>query len=266
MEDIILALLDKGDPGHGRTGLHVAVQLGNRQRVVKMVEQQGQHIFVGDRGLQTPGALVKDLDGLEESNEDDEYLNKLKQLREYVHQKLVKGSIADSTSPEALEKWLCTHPLFPENSEENRQAKADMEVALEKLRLEKELSVGDGIESVAIGGGCASLATCKMHMVPTSATISGASNHVSTYLAPAQTAVPSLLTSCTAIHKFHMLAMSLHLPSTNSYLTREKYKSGNPLWAWLACVHSRNDVPGSGEECLAMGRTAANEGGKPGDG
>jgi hypothetical protein len=130
-------------------------------------------MFVGDRGLQTPEALVEDLDGLEESSEDDEYLNELKQLREYVHQKLIEGSIADSTSPEALEKWLCDHPLFPEDSEENRQAKADIEVTLEKLRIERELSVGDGIESVAIGGGCASLATCKLHMVPTSATISG---------------------------------------------------------------------------------------------
>jgi hypothetical protein len=39
MEDIVLTLLDKGDPGHGRTRLYVAVQLGNRQRVVELVEQ-----------------------------------------------------------------------------------------------------------------------------------------------------------------------------------------------------------------------------------
>ncbi|KAF4332071.1 serine threonine kinase [Fusarium beomiforme] len=152
VEDIILTLMDKGDPGHGRTRLHVAVQLGNRRRVVELVEQQRQRMFVGDREKLTPGALLEDLDGLEKSGEDDEYMKELIQLRDYVQQKLVEDAIADATNPDALENWLGDHPLSPEDSEANRQTAADLQVTLQKLKLEgeeTELSVGDGTESMA---------------------------------------------------------------------------------------------------------------------
>ncbi|KAF9776675.1 hypothetical protein IL306_005117 [Fusarium sp. DS 682] len=151
MEDIVLTLLDKGDPGHGRTRLHVAVQLGNRRRVVELVEQQGQRMLVADREKQTPGALVEDLDVLDKSGEDDAYLEELRQLREYVQQKLIDEAIERSTDPEALENWLDDYPFSPEASEENRQTAADLQVALENLMFEREemeLSVGDGVESM----------------------------------------------------------------------------------------------------------------------
>lgn len=41
VEEIILALLDRLDPGHGRTALHVAVELGNFKRVEELVKQGG---------------------------------------------------------------------------------------------------------------------------------------------------------------------------------------------------------------------------------
>ncbi|KAF5701479.1 serine threonine kinase [Fusarium mundagurra] len=152
VEDIILTLMDKGDPGHGRTRVHVAVQLGNLRRVVELVEQQGQRMLVGDREKLTPGALLEDFDGLEKSGEDDEYLTGLIQLREYVQQKLIEDAAADATNPDALENWLGDDPHSPEDSEANRQTAADLQVTLQKLKLEEEeteLSVGDGTESIA---------------------------------------------------------------------------------------------------------------------
>lgn len=153
VEEIILALLDRGDPGHGRTRLHIAVQLGNRARVVELVEEQGMRMFLGDRQKLTPGAFLEDLKELEESGEDDEeYLEELKLLQKYIQRKVVEEVIADSTTPEGLERWLGDHPPAPDDSEENKNAIIDLEGTLAKLKLEREeteLSGGDGTETVA---------------------------------------------------------------------------------------------------------------------
>ncbi|KAH8696990.1 hypothetical protein GQ44DRAFT_779383 [Phaeosphaeriaceae sp. PMI808] len=86
------------------------------------------------------------------AREDDGYLQELKQLHEYVKLQIIKDIAVQGNSPDALEKWLGDHPIAPEDSDENRQATADLQATLEKLKLEREeteLSVGDGIKSVA---------------------------------------------------------------------------------------------------------------------
>ncbi|KAF4958110.1 hypothetical protein FGADI_2668 [Fusarium gaditjirri] len=151
VEDIILTLMDKANLVHGRKRLHVAVQLGNLRRVVELVEQQVKHMFVWDRKKLTPGALLGNFDGFEKSGEDDEYLTELIQLREYMQQKLIEDAISDATHPDALENWLGDDPHSLEGSEANRQIAADLQVTLQKLKLEgeeTELSVGDGTESI----------------------------------------------------------------------------------------------------------------------
>ncbi|KAJ5150824.1 serine/threonine protein kinase [Penicillium canariense] len=112
----------------------------------------GMRMFVGDRERLTPGAFLEDIEGLEEAGEEEEYLEELRQLREYVQRRMIEEGIADSTTPEGLERWLGDHPVSPNDDKENRNAIADLEGSLQKLKLEREeteLSGGDGTESVA---------------------------------------------------------------------------------------------------------------------
>ncbi|KAF8460059.1 hypothetical protein BDZ91DRAFT_833398, partial [Kalaharituber pfeilii] len=53
-EKIIFLLLDKLDPSHGRTPLHVAAEVGNLQRVKELAERQGARVSVCDRDGKTP--------------------------------------------------------------------------------------------------------------------------------------------------------------------------------------------------------------------
>ncbi|WYZ39779.1 hypothetical protein EsH8_IV_000120 [Colletotrichum jinshuiense] len=150
MENIILSLLNKGDPGHGRTSLHVAVELGNLRRVVELIERHGHRFSVEDRDKLLPGAYLEDMSSLQENGEEKEHVKNLEKLYEYLRLEFIKEICADVHNPDVIETFLGNHPLTTEVSEESWQATAKLEETLQRLKIERDgtdLSIGDGLDS-----------------------------------------------------------------------------------------------------------------------
>jgi hypothetical protein len=83
MEDITLALLDKGYPGHERTKLHAVVELGNYRRVAELVEQYRLGIYATDRAKLPPAAHLEDIGSLETNGENKSYIENLREILVY---------------------------------------------------------------------------------------------------------------------------------------------------------------------------------------
>ena len=56
-EAVLMKLLDKSDPGHGRNQLHIATSICNYDRVVELVEG-GMQPWSGDSKKVTPFGLL----------------------------------------------------------------------------------------------------------------------------------------------------------------------------------------------------------------
>ena len=91
-EVVLLRLLDKTDPGHGRTPLHIAASLGNFERVIELVEN-GAEPWRGDRekvtstGLLPPEAHDPDA---EVSDPDIEgYIEECRKISQFLALKMV---------------------------------------------------------------------------------------------------------------------------------------------------------------------------------
>lgn len=152
VEEIVLALLHKADPGHGRTQLHIAVELGNYRRVVELVERDHLRVFVGERNKLLPRAFLEDYNALENGNDSEAYIENLKQISYYMWTKLVEELCSDVENPRTIEGFLADYPASPSDSEENQQARSELQTKLETLKIaseESEASFGNGFDSPA---------------------------------------------------------------------------------------------------------------------
>ncbi|KAK1728307.1 uncharacterized protein BDZ83DRAFT_789826 [Colletotrichum acutatum] len=150
MENIIIALLGKGKPGHRRSSLHIATELNNRPRVIELVERHGYRIFVGDKEKLLPTAYLEDIESLSGNGDEPEYLENLRLLKEYIQTKLLEEIARDSEKPEFIEKMLEDISVEDDTDLSNEDARVTLENTLSKLETERNeihLSLGDGVET-----------------------------------------------------------------------------------------------------------------------
>ncbi|KXH43457.1 serine/threonine protein kinase [Colletotrichum nymphaeae SA-01] len=150
MENIIITLLGKGNPGHGRCSLHIATELNNRPRVIELVEHHGYRIFVGDKEKLLPTAYLEDLDSLSGDGDTPEYLENLRLLKEYIQTKLLEEIARDSEKPDFIKNMLEDLSVEDDADLSNEDARVTLEKALSKLETERNeirLSLGDGFET-----------------------------------------------------------------------------------------------------------------------
>ncbi|KXH30172.1 serine/threonine protein kinase [Colletotrichum simmondsii] len=150
MENIIMTLLGKGNPGHGRSSLHIATELNNRPRVIELVERHGYRVFVGDKEKLLPTAYLEDLDSLSGNGDDPEYLENLRLLKEYIEIKLLEEIARDSEKPDFIERMLEDLLVEDDADLSIEDARVTFEKALSKLETERNeirLSLGDGFET-----------------------------------------------------------------------------------------------------------------------
>jgi len=65
VERLVLYLLDRLEPGHGRTALHIAMELGNFQRVVELIEEDFDALQVPDGAGLLPLHYMEDAETLQ---------------------------------------------------------------------------------------------------------------------------------------------------------------------------------------------------------
>lgn len=152
VEGVVLALLDRTDPGHGRTRLHVAAELGNRRRVVELIERGGMRAFTGDREKLLPTAYVEDFYALEEAGADPAYVENLRLMVDYLQLKMVEEVSQGPDNPETIQSFLADNAAAPSGLTQEREAISELEARMENIKLTREemdSSLGDGRESPA---------------------------------------------------------------------------------------------------------------------
>ncbi|KAL1862515.1 hypothetical protein VTK73DRAFT_6759 [Phialemonium thermophilum] len=153
VEDIVVALLDRVDPGHGMTRLHIAAQLGNYPRVVKLVEKEGFKALCADRRRLLPRAYIEDLGSPQDTGEVDKaYLDNIERIRHYLLAKSVEEVSCDQDDPDVIRTYLADRPPDSEMSAEENRAMSELEELLKALVISQDeavLSVGDGLVSPA---------------------------------------------------------------------------------------------------------------------
>ncbi|KAI9750887.1 MAG: hypothetical protein M4579_006263 [Chaenotheca gracillima] len=149
MEDIILALLSKIEPGHGRSNLHVAAELGNLRRVIELVEHEHMPLYFGDRDKKLPGAYIEDIKMLETLGERESYIENIANVAEYISSKTLEEITKSSDDLDAMERLAndgdSTDLQDPESGEHG------FEHMLKRMRLDRdelETSPGDGLASL----------------------------------------------------------------------------------------------------------------------
>lgn len=156
IEQVMLALLNWADPGHGRTQLHIAAELGHYARVVELVERRGFRVFVADRHNQTPMAYLEDV-RVPDSDLDDlhpsfaePYVENVRRLKHYLTLKLVEELCSDMDNPDALRSYLADSAASASEDEENKMARIELEAQLRLLDLDRDaVTMGDGYDSPA---------------------------------------------------------------------------------------------------------------------
>lgn len=149
MEDIVLALLSRIEPGHGRSNLHVAAQLGNLRGVIELVEHEHMPLVCGDRDKKLPGAYIEDIQMLETLGGRESYIDNVAKVANYISSKTVEestNSVDDLDAMERLANDDDSTDLQDLESGEN-----GLEYTLKRMRLDRdelEASPGDGLLSL----------------------------------------------------------------------------------------------------------------------
>lgn len=146
IEDMILALLNKRNTGHGMTQLHVAAQLGHHQRVVELVEDYGYSVFVEDRDKKLPSDFVEDIESV---NDGGLYLDNLRELTEYLKLKLVEKYNSSTKNPEAMDQRIINNRSAT-GSKNGQWAMQGLQSRLSGLQInhnKEKYSAGEGLET-----------------------------------------------------------------------------------------------------------------------
>ncbi len=149
VETIILALLARSDPGHGRTELHVAVELGNFKRAVELVTQGGFSLWGGDRNSITPLGFLEDANAAKEAGESEAYITNLKRIWQYLMEQTIRETNTMVEDPKALEALLENFPTSGSEPQEIKKARDDFEAKLEELRIKDKFPQGNGFDEPA---------------------------------------------------------------------------------------------------------------------
>jgi tetratricopeptide (TPR) repeat protein/ankyrin repeat protein len=152
MEEIVMMLLDKIAPGHGRTLLHVAVHLGNYKRIVELVECKGLEVTRVDRNDMRPADLLEDIALLENDPEESEsYVENLKKISHYLLASFIGDVNLTSYSEERIKQMLEHMSTMTFESADEIAAKAEFDAALQEFKDAEDQrfvsSLGDGRDS-----------------------------------------------------------------------------------------------------------------------
>ena len=156
IEQIMLLLLNIADPGHGRTQLHIASELGNFRRVEYLIEQRGHKVYVTDRHNRTPLTYLEDvnkpdndLDSLE-TRLAEKYVANVGFLKHFLTERLVEELCADMDNLDALRGYLSNPSIYMTGEDESQKIKLELETHLRLLDLDREaVTMGDGYSSPA---------------------------------------------------------------------------------------------------------------------
>jgi tetratricopeptide (TPR) repeat protein/ankyrin repeat protein len=146
VEGIILALLGRSDPGHRRTELHVAVELGNFKRVVELVKQGGLSLWDGDRNSMTPLGFLEDANVAKEAGESEAYITNLERIRQYLMEQVIHETSVIMEDPKALETLLEGFAASESESQEAKKARGELETKLQELRVKDNFPLGSGLD------------------------------------------------------------------------------------------------------------------------
>ncbi|KAL8893581.1 MAG: hypothetical protein Q9192_005126 [Flavoplaca navasiana] len=128
-EAVLMKLLDKSDPGHGRNQLHIATSICNYDRVVELVEG-GMQPWRGDSKKVTPlGLLPKEVfeyDDTQDSDPQKDFIVQGLKIKEYLEHRMVEWAsqlethlkgVYDQTQTESGEKHPKTLAAMAELAE-----------------------------------------------------------------------------------------------------------------------------------------------------
>ncbi|KAH7346178.1 hypothetical protein BKA65DRAFT_272564 [Rhexocercosporidium sp. MPI-PUGE-AT-0058] len=117
-ERTMLLLLDKVEPGHRQTPLHVACLLGNYQRVVELVDS-GANVWAADADNKTPIEHI-DLNAIDPKNVAHDllsvkFLANIKRIHDYLQLKMATaaGTASDLDGTECV--WARRNEVFNED-------------------------------------------------------------------------------------------------------------------------------------------------------
>jgi tetratricopeptide (TPR) repeat protein/ankyrin repeat protein len=139
IEEIVMMLLDKTAPGHGRTPLHVAAHLGNYDRIVELVERKGLKVTTMDQGSLRPLDLLEDIVPLENGTETSQsHIENLKRIKRYLSERFIRDVNLTPWGEERMEELLEEISTTTLESAEDIAAKAGFEKTLREMKVDKD--------------------------------------------------------------------------------------------------------------------------------